>query len=80
MAAVAVALSVVGNRLWTDYQNRSPYGPEVVDARELLVRASARLVENWGVFEWGAALDDGAFAPTAVTKCQAQMSLFQHTE
>ena len=24
---------------------------EVVDARELLVRASARLVENWGVFE-----------------------------
>lgn len=31
-----------------------------------------RLVEH--------ALDDGAFAPTAVTKCQAQMSLFQHTE
>ena len=38
---------------------------EVVDARELLVRASARLVENWGVFEWGAALDDGAFAHEA---------------
>jgi hypothetical protein len=35
---------------------------EVVDARELLVRASARLVENWGVFEWAPALDDGAFA------------------
>jgi len=35
---------------------------EVVDARELLVRASARLVENWGVFERTAALDDGASA------------------
>jgi len=33
---------------------------EVVDARELLVRASARLVENWGVFERAPALDDGA--------------------
>ena len=35
---------------------------EVVDARELLVRASARLVENWGVFERAPALDDGASA------------------
>lgn len=26
---------------------------ERVDARELLIRASARLVENWGVFEMG---------------------------
>ena len=34
---------------------------EVVDARELLVRASARLVENWGVFERVGRLDDGAF-------------------
>ena len=32
---------------------------EQVDARELLVRASARLVENWGVFERAPALDDG---------------------
>ncbi len=38
---------------------------EVVDARELLVRASARLVENWGVFERAAALDDGAHAHEA---------------
>ena len=35
---------------------------EAVDARELLVRASARLVENWGVFERAPALDDGASA------------------
>lgn len=35
---------------------------EVVDARELLVRASARLVENWGLFEQAPLLDDGAFA------------------
>ena len=32
---------------------------ERVDARELLVRASSRLVENWGVFERAPALDDG---------------------
>ena len=32
---------------------------EVVDARELLVRASARLVENWGVFERAGASSDG---------------------
>ncbi len=38
---------------------------EVVDARELLVRASARLVENWGVFERAAALDDGEHAHEA---------------
>jgi len=38
---------------------------EVVDARELLVRASARLVENWGVFERAAARDDGAYAHEA---------------
>ena len=38
---------------------------EVVDARELLVRASARLVENWGVFERAPALDDGAHAHEA---------------
>ena len=38
---------------------------EVVDARELLVRASARLVENWGVFELAPALDDGAYAHEA---------------
>ena len=38
---------------------------EQVDARELLVRASARLVENWGVFEQAPALDDGAFAHEA---------------
>jgi hypothetical protein len=38
---------------------------EVVDARELLVRASARLVENWGVFERTPPLDDGAFAHEA---------------
>ena len=38
---------------------------EVVDARELLVRASARLVENWGVFERTSPLDDGAFAHEA---------------
>ncbi|MEO5689778.1 MAG: hypothetical protein ABIR54_20670 [Burkholderiaceae bacterium] len=38
---------------------------EVVDARELLVRASARVVENWGVFEWAPALDVGAFAHEA---------------
>ncbi len=35
---------------------------EMVDARELLVRASARLVENWGVFERAPVLDDGASA------------------
>lgn len=34
---------------------------EVVDAPALLVRASAKAVENWGVFEMGRALDDGAF-------------------
>jgi hypothetical protein len=34
VASVAiVALIVVGNRLWTDYQNRSPYGPKAVGAR-----------------------------------------------
>ncbi len=38
---------------------------ETVDARELLIRASARLVENWGVFERLPALDDGAFAHDA---------------
>ena len=38
---------------------------ETVDARELLIRASARLVENWGVFERLPALDDGAFAHEA---------------
>jgi hypothetical protein len=38
---------------------------EVVDARELLVRASARLVENWGLFERSPRLDDGAFAHEA---------------
>ena len=38
---------------------------ESVDARELLVRASARLVENWGVFEQAPPLDDGAFAHEA---------------
>ena len=38
---------------------------EVVDARELLVRASARLVENWGVFEQAPRLDDGAFSHEA---------------
>ena len=38
---------------------------EVVDARELLVRASARLVENWGLFERTPPLDDGAFAHEA---------------
>ena len=38
---------------------------EAVDARELLVRASARLVENWGVFERTPRLDDGAFAHEA---------------
>ena len=41
---------------------------EVVDARELLVRASARLVENWGVFEQAPRLDDGALAYEA--KCR----------
>jgi len=35
---------------------------EVVDARTLLVRASAMPVENWGLFEIRPALDDGAFA------------------
>jgi hypothetical protein len=35
---------------------------EVVDARALLVRASARPVENWGLFEIVPPLDDGAFA------------------
>ena len=38
---------------------------EVVDARELLVRASARLVENWGLFECMPPLDDGAYAHAA---------------
>jgi hypothetical protein len=38
---------------------------ETVDARELLVRASARLVENWGVFEQAPRLDDGADAHEA---------------
>jgi len=38
---------------------------ETVDARELLIRASARLVENWGVFERSPVLDDGAFAHEA---------------
>ena len=38
---------------------------EHVDARELLVRASARLVENWGLFEQAPPLDDGAFAHAA---------------
>ena len=41
---------------------------ENVDARELLVRASARLVENWGVFEQAPRLDDGALAYEA--KCR----------
>ena len=41
---------------------------EQVDARELLVRASARLVENWGVFEQAPRLDDGAHAHEA--KCR----------
>ena len=34
---------------------------EQVDARTLLMRASARPIENWGVFEWVQRLDDGAF-------------------
>ena len=38
---------------------------ETVDARELLVRASARLVENWGLFEQAPTLDDGAYAHAA---------------
>lgn len=38
---------------------------EAVDARELLVRASARLVENWGLFEQAPGLDDGAHAHEA---------------
>lgn len=38
---------------------------EVVDARELLVRASARLVENWGLFERTPGPDDGAYAHEA---------------
>ena len=38
---------------------------ETVDARELLIRASARLVENWGVFERAPVSDDGAFAHEA---------------
>ena len=45
---------------------------EVVDARELLIRASARLVENWGVFEQAAALDDGAYAHEA--RCAQRVS------
>lgn len=45
---------------------------EIVDARELLVRASARLVENWGVFERAPRLDDGAFAHEA--KCRRLVS------
>jgi hypothetical protein len=35
---------------------------EAVDARELLVRASARLVENWGLFEQEAERADGDHA------------------
>jgi hypothetical protein len=38
---------------------------EVVDARELLIRAPARLVENRGVFERAPRLDDGAYAHEA---------------
>ena len=38
---------------------------ETVDARELLIRASSRLVENWGVFERMPPLDDGAHAHEA---------------
>ena len=34
---------------------------ELVDAKALLVRASARPVENWGIFEIGRALDDAGF-------------------
>ena len=45
---------------------------EVVDARELLIRASARLVENWGVFEQAPALDDGAYAHEA--RCAQRVS------
>ena len=41
---------------------------ETIDARELLIRASARLVENWGVFEQAPRLDDGALAYEA--KCR----------
>ena len=49
---------------------------ETVDARELLVRASARLVENWGLFEQAPPLADGAHAHearvrTLVTGAQA---------
>ena len=49
---------------------------EVVDARELLVRASARLVENWGLFEQEPRPADGAHAHearirTLVTGAQA---------
>jgi hypothetical protein len=35
---------------------------EQVDARTLLMRASSRPLENWGVFERTPRLDDGAFA------------------
>ena len=35
---------------------------EAVDARTLLIRASAKPIENWGLFEHAAVLDDGAFA------------------
>jgi hypothetical protein len=45
---------------------------ERVDARELLVRASARLVENWGVFEQAPRLDDDAFAHAA--RCRRLVS------
>lgn len=38
---------------------------EQVGARELLVRASARLVENWGLFEHMPGLDAGAAAQQA---------------
>ena len=38
---------------------------EEVDARELLIRASSRLVENWGVFERAPRLDDGVHAHDA---------------
>jgi len=38
---------------------------EAVDARELLIRASARLVENWGLFEQVAERSDGAHAHEA---------------
>ena len=45
---------------------------EAVDARTLLVRASAKPVENWGLFEIRPALDDGAFAHEP--RCRALVS------